>query len=58
VQTASNAPATAPLAAFNPFTQEPIEGVNWRLGPTFGQAASRFAYTTPRTFRFNFGVRF
>ena len=58
VQTASNAPATAPLVAFNPFTETPIEGVNWRRGPTFGQAASRFAYTTPRTFRFNFGVRF
>jgi hypothetical protein len=58
VQTASNAPATAPLVAFNPFTETPVEGTNWRLGPTFGQAISRFAYTTPRTFRFNFGVRF
>ena len=31
---------------------------NWRLGPIFGQATSRFAYTSPRTLRFNFGVRF
>ena len=58
VQTASNAPASAPLLPFDPFNETPVEGVNWRLGPTFGQAASRFAYTTPRTFRFNFGVRF
>jgi hypothetical protein len=35
-----------------------VQGVNWNLSPTFGQAASRFAYTSPRTFRFNLGVRF
>jgi outer membrane receptor for ferrienterochelin and colicin len=55
VLTASN---SAALQAFNPFTQTPVQGVNWNLGPTFGQAASRFAYTSPRTFRFNLGVRF
>ena len=49
---------TATLQAFNPFTETPVEGVNWRLGPTFGQPTSRFAYTTPRTFRFSVGVRF
>lgn len=58
VLTSSTAPSAAPLQPFNPFTETPVEGVNWRLGPTFGQAASRFAYTTPRTFRFSFGVRF
>ena len=58
VQTASNAPSSAPLLPFDPFNTTPVEEENWRLGPTFGQAASRFAYTTPRTFRFNFGVRF
>ena len=55
VLTSSN---TATLQPFNPFTTTPVEGVNYRLGPTFGQAASRFAYTSPRTFRFNIGVRF
>ncbi len=55
VLTSSN---TATLQPFNPFTTTPVEGVNYRLGPTFGQAASRFAYTSPRTFRFNVGVRF
>ena len=49
---------TATLQAFNPFTETPVEGVHWRLGPTFGQPTSRFAYTTPRTFRFSVGVRF
>jgi outer membrane receptor for ferrienterochelin and colicin len=49
---------TATLQPFNPFTETPVEGVHWRLGPQFGQASSRFAYTTPRTFRFSAGIRF
>ena len=49
---------TATLQSFNPFTETPVEGVHWQLGPTFGQPTSRFAYTTPRTFRFSAGVRF
>ena len=49
-------PAT--LQPFNPFTTTPVQGVNWNLSPTFGTPASRFAYTSPRTFRFNFGVKF
>jgi hypothetical protein len=44
--------------AFNPFTTTPIEGVHWAKSPTFGLALNRFAYTTPRTFRLTFGVRF
>jgi outer membrane receptor for ferrienterochelin and colicin len=55
VLTASN---TATLARFNPFTDTPVEGVNYLLAPNFGQATSRFAYTSPRTFRFSVGVRF
>jgi outer membrane receptor for ferrienterochelin and colicin len=46
------------LQAFNPFTVTPVEGTHWRRGPQFGQAVNRFAYTSPRTFRFNVGVRF
>jgi hypothetical protein len=48
----------ARFAAFNPFTTAPVRGVNWDLGPTFGQAVSRFAYTTPQSMRLSFGVRF
>ena len=56
IRTPVNASAT--MAQFNPFTQTPVEGVNWMKGPNFGHAQSRFAYTTPRTFRLTFGVRF
>jgi hypothetical protein len=49
---------TASLARFNPFTAAPVEGVNWNLGPNFGTATNRTAYTSPRTFRMTFGVRF
>ncbi len=45
-------------AAFDPFTTTPVRGVNWDYGPNFGQPSSRFAYTTPRTIRMSFGVRF
>jgi hypothetical protein len=54
----SNNSTPARYAAFNPFTDTPVQGTNWDLGPTFGQASSRLAYQTPRTFRMSFGVRF
>jgi hypothetical protein len=44
--------------SFNPFTTTPIEGTHWAKSPTFGLALNRFAYTTPRTFRLTFGLRF
>jgi outer membrane receptor for ferrienterochelin and colicin len=46
------------FASFDPFTTTPVRGVNWDYGPNFGTAVSRFAYTTPRTVRMSFGVRF
>jgi hypothetical protein len=46
------------MQTFNPFTQTPVEGVNWSKRPTFGTAINKFAYTTPRMFRFSVGVRF
>jgi hypothetical protein len=46
------------FTAFNPFTTTPVQGTNWALGPSFGTALNRFAYTTPREFRVSFGVRF
>jgi hypothetical protein len=48
----------ARYAAFDPFTTTPVRGVNWDYGPIFGQAVNRFGYTTPRTFRMSFGLRF
>jgi Carboxypeptidase regulatory-like domain/TonB dependent receptor len=48
----------ATVAPFNPFTTTPVEGVNWKKAPTFGQPTSRFAYQTPRTIQFALGVRF
>ncbi len=35
-----------------------VQGTNWALGPKFGQALNRFAYTSPRELRVSFGVRF
>ncbi|HUK35398.1 MAG TPA: hypothetical protein VLV86_15890, partial [Vicinamibacterales bacterium] len=49
---------TAGLTPFNPFTTAPVQGVNWNLGPNFGTAVTRTAYTSPRTFRLSFGLRF
>jgi outer membrane receptor for ferrienterochelin and colicin len=46
------------FASFDPFTTTPVRGVNWDYGPNFGTAVSRFGYTTPRTFRMSFGLRF
>jgi Carboxypeptidase regulatory-like domain/TonB dependent receptor len=50
--------SSARYAAFNPFTETPVEGTHWDLGPTFGQATNRFAYQVPRTFRMSLGFRF
>ncbi|MBV8517848.1 MAG: TonB-dependent receptor [Acidobacteria bacterium] len=44
--------------AFNPFTDTPVEGVNFQKGPIFGQPTSSNAYQTPRTYRVSVGVKF
>jgi hypothetical protein len=49
---------TGTLPKFNPLTTVPEPGVNWNYGPNFGSSLSRLAYTSPRTFRITFGVRF
>ena len=52
------------LKPFNPFTQTPVEGVNWEKGEDFGKAqnpTSLFTagdYQLPRTYRLSVGVRF
>jgi TonB dependent receptor-like, beta-barrel len=51
-------PGVSGMQTFNPFTQTPVEGVNWSKRPNFGTAVSRLAYTMARTFRFSVGLRF
>lgn len=46
------------LQRFNPFTQTPVENVNWRKGSLFGQPTLDTDYQTPRTYRFSVGFRF
>jgi hypothetical protein len=55
VLTNSNDPRYAP---FNPFTETPVRGVHWDLGPRFGEAVNADDYQTPRTFSFAAGIRF
>jgi outer membrane receptor for ferrienterochelin and colicin len=56
VLTAVDDPST--YAVFNPFTDTPVEGVNWTKGSKFGQVVDDSAYTLPRTFQFSVGARF
>ncbi len=46
------------LAPFNPFTESPKPGLNYRLGPNFGKPTSSASYQSPRTFQLGVGVRF
>jgi carboxypeptidase family protein/TonB-dependent receptor-like protein len=64
VLTASNTTAVCPGApggrcqAFNPFTDTPVEGVNWVKSPNFGKAVNPLGFQLPRTYRFSVGLRF
>ena len=51
-------PGTQPCAAFNPFTEKPVEGVHFQRGPNFGKASNILGYQQPRTYRFTMGLRF
>ncbi|MEO8033112.1 MAG: TonB-dependent receptor [Acidobacteriota bacterium] len=44
--------------AFNPYSETPIEGVNYEKSAKFGQPTSPSAYQTPRTYRFALRVSF
>jgi hypothetical protein len=46
------------LAAFNPFTETPVYGVNWKYGPSYGQPTGPGSYQAPREFSFSGGIRF
>ena len=55
VQTSVN---SGSMESFNPFTTEPVEGVNWQKGTNFGTPTGDDDYQQPRTFRFSVGLRF
>ncbi|HEX8155735.1 MAG TPA: TonB-dependent receptor, partial [Thermoanaerobaculia bacterium] len=58
--TAAQAPGcpTGGLAAFNPFTTQPVEGTNFLRGQNFGKPDSEGDFQQPRTFRVSVGLRF
>jgi len=63
ILTSNNAAAcpnspTGRCLAFNPFTDTPVEGVNWVKGPNFGKAVNPLGFQLPRTYRFSLGLRF
>jgi hypothetical protein len=43
---------------FNPFTEQPVQGVHWDYGEDFGTPVGAAAYTLPRTFQFALGIKF
>jgi outer membrane receptor for ferrienterochelin and colicin len=49
---------SAAMQPFNPFTTAPVQGVNWNYNTNWGTPLNRFAFTSPRTFRMSFGLRF
>jgi hypothetical protein len=54
----SSACSPNPCAAFNPFTETPVEGVHWAKRDDFGKPEDEFDYQIPRTFRVSLGFRF
>lgn len=50
--------ASSGLKAFNPFTDTPVEGVNWKKGSSFGKPTGPTSYQDPRFYRFAVGLRF
>lgn len=55
VLSAANA---AGFSRFDPFSTQPVRGVNWDYGPGFGKARNAADYQLPRTFQVSAGVRF
>ena len=45
-------------AAFNPFTETPVQGVHYQYGSDFGKPTSPNDYQAPREFTLALGVRF
>jgi outer membrane receptor protein involved in Fe transport len=46
------------IAAFNPFTETPVEGTHWVKNSNFGQPLNRGSYQLARTYRVSVGLRF
>ena len=51
-------PDGTPAVAFNPFTDTPVAGVNYKFDTNFGKPTNKDAYQLPRTYRFAVGLRF
>ncbi|MBK5256849.1 MAG: TonB-dependent receptor [Vicinamibacteria bacterium] len=58
VFSATNQNTARSLVAFNPFTETPVAGRNFELGPDFGKAISASDYQAPRGYYFSMGFRF
>jgi hypothetical protein len=71
IMTVNSSGNSSTFAPFNPLTETPKEcpqgtaaatckagGFNWQKSATFGTVASSTSFQTPRTYYFNFGVRF
>jgi len=43
---------------FNPWTETPVQGTHYNLGPSFGKPSGRASYQTPRTYSVSLGLRF
>jgi outer membrane receptor protein involved in Fe transport len=46
------------LNDFNPYTETPVEGVDWERDEDFGTASTEDDFQTPRFYRFSIGIRF
>jgi hypothetical protein len=51
-------PTNSDLEAFNPFTETPVQGVNWDFDPNFGEPINDLDYQLPRQYRISVGLRF
>jgi outer membrane receptor protein involved in Fe transport len=63
ILTAANSAAcpdspTGRCLPFNPFTEKPVEGVNFVKGANFGKPINPFGYQQPRLYRVGLGLRF
>jgi hypothetical protein len=46
------------LEAFDPFTETPVQGVNWDFDPNFGEPINDLDFQNPRQYRISVGLRF
>jgi hypothetical protein len=49
---------SAGLFRFNPYTEEPVAGLHYVTGESFGEPVRSGDYQAPRTFQVSLGVRF